>query len=405
MSVAVIKSSPVVVYPSEPGPPAGEVHLSSFDQRVPPFAVISLLMFDRPIETPVETIKSALSRALVHYRPVCGRLAGDSVLRIACTDEGVPFVGASASCALEKVTRAMFADLALAYAAPLCSPADALLQMQVTRFSCGGFIVGVTWNHVLADTVGMGQFLQALGELARGMPRPTVVPARSAATVPGIPPYVLSGRARRMEAEPLKGQGVFLDITVPASLIDRVKAECGAHAACTTFDAVTAVLWRCRTRAAVSDPDATAPLVFANNVRELVGAHHGYYGNCVLMQSVRAKRAQVADGDISDLVRLIRRAKEMAPELLAGAGAKAEHGGGDMYNTLAVSSWRRVGLDEADFGGGRPARVMWHEHEERMLIPECIVCPPCKGKDGVNVASLCVKPEHAAAFLAELAAA
>lgn len=37
---------------------------------------------------------------------------------------------------------------------------DPLLLVQVTEFSCGGFVV--------ADGTGMAQFLQAVGELARG---------------------------------------------------------------------------------------------------------------------------------------------------------------------------------------------------------------------------------------------
>ncbi|KAM3207996.1 hypothetical protein ACQJBY_062967 [Aegilops geniculata] len=397
MSVMVSKSSPVVVYPAEPRAAAGDVHLSSFDQRVPPFAVTSLLMFDHPIDNPVETIKRALSRALVHYRPVSGRLAG-AEHRIACTDEGVPFVGASASCALdlEKVTPALLADLAVAYAAPFCRRTDPLLQMQVTEFFCRGFVVGVTWNHVLADGIGMGQFLQAVGELARGMPWPSVVPIRSAAAVRDLPPPRATVERRSlMKPKEKEGQGAFLNITVPSSLIGRVKAQC----ACTVFEAVAAVLWRCRTRAAVEHPDAPTPLVFPNNVRELFGAKDGYYGNCTIMKSVQATRAQVADGDIRDVVRLIRRGKETLLEAEGGGDAEA---GGDLYNRLAVSSWRRIGLDAADFGGGTPARVMWHE--DRMVVPECIVCPPWKGKDGVNVQSLCVKPEHAAAFLAELAA-
>ncbi|KAF7099729.1 hypothetical protein CFC21_101328 [Triticum aestivum] len=399
MSVVVSKSSPVVLYPAEPQAPAGDVQLSSFDQRIPPFACTLLLMFDHPIDNPIETIKRALSRALVPYRPVCGRLAGADH-SIVCTDEGVPFVGASASCALdlEKVTPALLADLAVAYAGPFCRRADPLLQMQATEFSCGGFVVGVTSNHVLADGIGIGQFLQAVGELARGMPQPSVIPVRSAAAIRDLPPPTATAEERRslMKPKEKEGQGAFLDIIVPSSLIGRVKAKC----ACTLFEAVTAVLWRCRTRAAIQDPEAPAPLVFPNNARELFGAHDGYYGNCTIMKSVRATRAQVADGDIRDVVRHIRRGKETLLQAEAeGGGAET---GGDLYNRLAVSSWRRIGFDAADFGGGTPARVMWHE--DRMVVPECIVCPPWKGKDGVNVQSLCVRPEHAAAFLAELAA-
>ena len=61
----------------------------------------------------------------------------------------------------------------------MCRQTDPLLLMQVTVFACGEFVVGVTWNHVLADGAGIGQFLQAVAELARGMSLPSVVPVRS----------------------------------------------------------------------------------------------------------------------------------------------------------------------------------------------------------------------------------
>lgn len=62
----------------------------------------------------------------------------------------------------------------------MCRRGDPLLLMQVTEFSCGGFTVAVTWNHAVADGKGMAQFLQAIGELARGMPAPSVLPRRPA---------------------------------------------------------------------------------------------------------------------------------------------------------------------------------------------------------------------------------
>ena len=97
MSVAVVvtKSSPELVVPSESEMAADDtIALSSFDLCILPFPMKLLLAFDRPIDEPVETIKRALARALAHYRPAAGRLDGRG--GIACTGEGVAFVGASA---------------------------------------------------------------------------------------------------------------------------------------------------------------------------------------------------------------------------------------------------------------------------------------------------------------------
>ncbi|XP_047078520.1 acyl transferase 15-like [Lolium rigidum] len=404
MSAVVSKSSPVVVVgQSEPATPASIINLSSFDNCFVPFPTAALLLFDQPIDDTIETIKKALSQALVHYHPMAGRLAtgADGELHIACTGEGVSFVAASASCSLVELSTTspqLLKDLTLRYPGEYCSLSDALLLMQVTEFSCGGFAVGVTWNHLIADGVGMAQFLQAIGELARGMPAPSVVPVRFDGSLPCLPqPMVAWLRSQmRIETEEM----VSLDVTISSSLISRVKAECGD---CTTFEAVAAVLWRCRTRATMSDSEAPALLVFLSNVRDVVGAKDGFYGNCLTMQFVQATSGAVANGDIKDLVKLIRLAKEKIPDLYKNVGSSDEQQQvPPSYNILTISSWRNLGFDTVDFGSGIPARVLWQGEKTVALF--CYLCPPCKGKYGLNVISLCVKPEHANSFLGELAA-
>ncbi|CAN6227402.1 unnamed protein product [Urochloa humidicola] len=242
----VTKGSPAVIRPSElepSTPPASDdtVPLSSFDSCMPPFPGTMLLVFDREIEEAVDTIKAALSRALAHYPPVAGRIAGDGS-GIACTGEGVTFVPASASCSLSEAVVPEMDDLSVSYPGLLC---------QVTEFSCGGFTVGMTWNHLLADAAGMVQFLQAVAELARGgVSPPSVVPVRRwDDSLPSLPSSIVAAqKSTLLDYEP---QHVArLDVIVTSSLISRIKA--GGVQPCTTFDAVAAVLWRCGTRAALS---------------------------------------------------------------------------------------------------------------------------------------------------------
>ncbi|VAH25278.1 unnamed protein product [Triticum turgidum subsp. durum] len=412
MSDAVVTKSPaVVVGPSEPGTPTAIISLSSFDKVQIPIPMALLLVFDEPIDDPLaESIKKALSRALVPYYPMAGRLVAgadeDAYLSIACTGEGVPFVAASASCALEEAmtSPSFLKELTVRYPGELYCLSDALLLMQVTEFSCGGFVVGVTWNHVMADGARIAQFLQALGELARGMGAPSVVPVRSGATIPPMPTPVVA--ALRSQMQVLTEELATLDVTIPSSLISRVKAECGGD--CTTFEVVAAALWRSRTRAIFSgsDPDAPAMLFFPKNMREKVGAECGYYGNCFGSQLVLATSSAVASAEIRDLVKLVKGHADILDLLMdAGAATVVDLGrlmSSPRYHAIAVSSWQKLGLEATDFGRGKPARVMWQP--EKAVGFFCVVCPPCKGKDGVNVLSRCVTPEHAEAFLAELAA-
>jgi hypothetical protein len=134
------------------------------------------------------------------------------------------------------------------------------------------------------------------------------------------------------------------------------------------------------------------------------------------------RSGEVANGDINDVLRLIKRAKQPIPyqfskNKVAGGDEGRHHVRGleppegvglsmeqlDVtlgYNAFDVTSWRNLGADAVDFGGGRPARVMcWLD---RMAVPHCVACLPCN-KDGANVLARCVKEEHVDAFLGELA--
>lgn len=433
MSITVAKSSPVLVGPLT-APAAAEttghahiVNLSSFDKALAFFPVTSFHVFDHAIHRPAETVRRALSRALVHYRPVAGRVVegGDGELRIACTGEGVGFVAASANCSLEDVKLfdppfgALLEDLAVGLGAEGFRPSDPLLLVQVTEFSCGGFVVGVTRNHVIADGTGFAQFLRAVGELARGLPRPSVFPVSCGDdSLPELPPQVAAMEKALVTLEPRPF--AYLDITVPSRCINRIKAGFAATGdPCTVFEATMAVLWQCRTRAVMSDPETPAPLVFAANVRQHAGAKYGYYGNCITSAVAVPTSGEVANGDISDVVKLIKRAKRPIPYQFKknnvaarddeGRGLLESEAGGlsmeqlDMmlgYNAFDVTSWRNLGADAVDFGGGRPARVMCRM--DRMPVPHCVACLPCN-KDGANVLARCVREEHVDAFLVELA--
>lgn len=421
MSIVVTKSPAVLVGSTKPAATPAvveQIRLSSFDKGLAFSPFTSFHVFTRPIHMPAETIRRSLGNALVHYFPIAGRAANDDgETLISCNDKGVAFVAASASCSLAEVKlfdppfHSLLRDLAVDYPAPEgCRPSDPLLLMQVTEFSCGGYVVGTTWNHAIADGRGMAQFLQAVSELARGLPLPSILPVSCGdVTLPELPPLV---RAIERNIVTLPPQGfVYQDITVPWKLINRIRAE---EPCATVFEAVVAVLWRCRTRAVTTDTDVPAPLVFAANVRKLVGAMDGYYGNCITTAVIVPTSGEVANGDITDVARLIRQAKKGIPgqfkEAATGKGGSTR--GVNMeeqrmldvmfgYNAFFVSSWRGLGFGAADFGGGRPARVMCHVG--LTAVPNCVACLPCKGKDGANVLALCVRKEHVNAFLAELA--
>ncbi|CAL5034642.1 unnamed protein product [Urochloa decumbens] len=270
MSITFTKSSPVLVGPSSMAPATHNttINLSSFDKGLAFLPSKSFYVFKHAMQhkPAAETVRTALSHALTHYFPLAGRLVrgGDDELRIACTVEGVAFVAASANCSLDdvKLFDRPFAELllqelsaSLAGVEGFRESDDPLLLIQVTEFSCGGFVIGVTWNRGVADAEG---------------------------NVGGGPLGVSS--------------------------------------------------------------------------------------------TAESEMAVLRDGE--QLQVMLR------------------------YDALVVSSWKNIGVDAVDFGGGRPARVMGRVD---MAVPNCIACLPYEGKDGANVLVQCVKEGDVDAFLGEVA--
>ncbi|CAN6372003.1 unnamed protein product [Urochloa humidicola] len=423
MGVVVRKSSPVVVTPSEPvETTTSTIKLSSFDLPLYTIPSTVLLMFEDPIHDAAENIKRALSQTLVPYYPIAGRIiagANGGEVHIHCNGEGVTFVSATANCALKEAmsldrspgARTLLDELAVYYPAMRCGPTDPLLLMQVTEFSCGGFVVGVTANHAVGDGAGWAQFLQAVDELARGFSAPSVEPVRWDDSLPNRPQPVVSLSQLMTSLDPLDGLAC-LDITVPSRVINSIKAEYASRfngKTCTSFDAVSAVLWQCRTRAIMSDPETPALFLFGVNLREYLGAKKGYYGNCASGQPVIATSGVVANGDIMDLVAMIKESKEKIPEqfkkedtnLQKPVDQKRQLDHQLRYNMLTASSWRNLGFDRVDFGSGRPARVTPYAHE-KLPFPTCMMSLPHKGKDGANIFAAMLKVEHVDTFLKEL---
>uniref|UniRef100_A0A0D9WX91 Uncharacterized protein n=1 Tax=Leersia perrieri TaxID=77586 RepID=A0A0D9WX91_9ORYZ len=413
-SIVVTKSPAVVVRPSETVTTAGKAILSHFDKPLITLPSTVLFVFDHPIDKPAETVRRALSQALVHYYPLAGRLAGDDDdVHINCTGEGVTFVAASANCTVKEqmimcdhdyhkdaaMSAAGLVKELLAEGYPMkgCDRGDPLVMMQVTSFRCGGFIVGVTWNHGVADDRWRARPWAA--NPIRVVP---VLPLQSDdQLVP--PPCTFAAYQALFQFPPSHFPGS--NITIPAGLIDRIRF---GEPSCTLFEAVTTVLWQCRTRVVMSDPEAPAMIVFTVNSRKQMGIDDGYYGNCITLHTAIEKSGVVANACIMDLVGMIKRAKKQIPEhfkngdndtTMAIRDFSGGRAGSGYQNALLISCWRNISFEDVDFGSGKTAKVMTHMLR---MLPECVVCMPCKLEQGAKVMSACVTAQHVDAFLQEI---
>ncbi|KAG5530903.1 hypothetical protein RHGRI_025753 [Rhododendron griersonianum] len=122
-----IRGEPTLVPPAEDTIEKGNLHFLSNIDKCFPLKITTVYCY-RPTENEgnieeeklVEVLKSSLSKVLVHYYPLAGRLTTDLEGRLVvdCTDEGAVFVKAKAHCTIREIGDDTVAMAELVYESP-----------------------------------------------------------------------------------------------------------------------------------------------------------------------------------------------------------------------------------------------------------------------------------------------
>ncbi|CAO2192852.1 unnamed protein product [Urochloa humidicola] len=418
--------------------PSGSLELSAIDLDVGlRHMVRSLHVFRRPHHcavggeeeddehqrSPAGVLREALGKALVDYYPFAGRLVdgagGPATARVECTGEGAWFVEAAAGCTLDDAACLDSHPLAIIPTVDLLPDApapgvDVPLMMQVTEFTCGGFVLGLSSSHTLTDGLGAGQFISAVADYARGLPKPRVTPiwARDSSLIPSPPKLHFAPAPDPPAFRP------FTYLTVDLSLdgLDRVKSRFLAATGrrCSTFDVAVAKVWQARTRSLRLSPSAPVTLcIFANARHLLPGADGtgagavGFYGNCFFPATLAVEAGAVEGADVEGVVGMVQEAKARLAEQFARWAAGKEEDN-DPYalwwrhEPLFVSDWRRLGFHEADYGWGTPMHVS--PLAALPFMPVALLSAPPAPRKGVRITTQCVEEVHMPAFREEIKA-
>eukprot|EP00253_Pinus_taeda_P011129 PITA_11129 len=378
----ITRQPPLLVAPDRPTP-RQSLYLSNIDDQPGTRYHVPKLLFYRSDsdsskkkneEDPVKVVKEALAKVLVHYYPFAGRLrdADNGKLTVDCTGEGVLFVEADADISLED-----FGDLY-----PPIPRGDEfinnvpgsdnitdspLLLIQVTRLKCGGFVLGLRSSHCMSDGVGIAQFLKALGEMARGAPRPAVPPVWNREVLrPREKPTVEFSHHEYATPTPddykqlmaphddMSIKSFFFGLRDIEALKRRVE---GSN--CTTFEALSACLWQSRTKALNLPADQDLRLLFPLNARSRFQPPlpAGFYGNALSFACAVAKARDLTHQPLSFAVNLINDAKKRiddkylrsAIDLMEVKGRPHFAVGG----SYIITDLSKVEYGKADFGWGK----------------------------------------------------
>ncbi|KAJ1688169.1 hypothetical protein LUZ63_019559 [Rhynchospora breviuscula] len=412
MSYAVTKSSPVLVKPAA-STPTETIPLSSIDRTAAVRVSVDFISVFSHGEHPAKRIKEAFAKALVPYYPVAGRIAEPTlgVPVVDCTGEGVWYVEATANCSLEDVNY-LERPLMIPKEEMLPRPPagvkleDQILMAQITEFTCGGFAVGICFSHLVFDGQGAAQFLKAVGDMARGLPEPTVKPVWSREAIPDPPKVPFSGPPPSFTAFNF----VTSVIEISPDSINRNKDKFTTETTqrCSTFDVITAMIFKSRAKAIKLADTAEVRLGFAASTRHLLHgvlpSVEGYYGNCVYPVGITKTSEEINSASLVEVISFIKDAKDA----LSTKFVDWMNGGSDThynvpldYGTVTVSDWSRVGFNEVDYGFGEP-KYVFTLNDDVNIVGSVIYLKPPTPKQGIRLMLRCVEEEHSAEFCDEL---
>ncbi|CAO2834348.1 unnamed protein product [Amaranthus hypochondriacus] len=327
-------------------------------------------------QDPAKVLKEAVSKALVFYYPLAGRLrekAGGKLV-VECNGEGILFVEAYADVTLNEFGDTIVPPFPcldeLIFDVPgsseiLDSP---LMLIQVTKLKCGGFVLGLRYNHTIADAPGIVLLMNAIAELAHGLQSPSTLPVWDRHILNArTTPQVTYDHHEYDVVSDLNGTNIIpTDELVhksfsfgPKELV-ALRRLLPANQKATKFELLCAFLWRCRTIALQPDPEELVRFICVFNFRyrfpHLLPS--GYYGNGFGLPIAISTARKLTENPIGYAVNLVQKAKEaVTPEFAKSLPDFLVLNNRPCFTTqgtFLISDVTKAGIEYVDYGWGLP---------------------------------------------------
>ncbi|KAJ3670296.1 hypothetical protein LUZ60_010620 [Juncus effusus] len=178
---------------------------------------------------------------------------------------------------------------------------------------------------------------------------------------------------------------------------------------CTTFEIITAMIFKSHVKAINLARKDKVSLFYAANTRRLLHgifpSAEGYYGNCVYGVEIVKTTEEINNASLIEVVTLVKGSKEVfSTEFMDWINGKLErHSMKQEYGRLFISDWRRIGLNEVNYGWGEPKYVFPHSDVVGAdgYAYATVVNPPVPNQ-GVRLILRCLEEGQLTEFYREL---
>lgn len=240
---------------------------------------------------------------------------------------------------------------------------------QVTKFKCGGFVLGLCMNHCIFDGLGAMEFVNSWGETARGLPLKvppfldrSILRARN-------PPRIDFPHHEFAEIEDISNttklyeeEMLYRSFCFDPEKLEKLKTiamEDGVLAKCTTFEALSGFVWRSRSKALGMKPEQQTKLLFAVDGRSRFQPPipKGYCGNGIVLTNSLCPAGELLENPLSFSVGLVQEAVKMVTESYMRSAIdyfEITRARPSLAATLLITTWSRLSFHTTDFGWGEP---------------------------------------------------